>query len=239
MRLLDTLAIVSLCCLFLHTQIAQAQGLSRSRARTRVGQLFQGTLRELRDNFSGGGEPNDDTAETYYRIEGQEGMYSEVPPPDETMFESESELEMARLYTRQTNGFIRGVAQFGGLRPVCSRGAIGILVGCLPQFLPVTVDLGFPLTHPRATPEKFTPELLAKIPEPDSSGLCCWSAIEFQESMCACDPETITAMKNMGIFDPEMTVPLADYVYGEQCGATTFLAEECPNGSPFEILRQG
>lgn len=89
----------------------------------------------------------------------------------------------------------------------------------------------------RVTPEKFTPEFLAKIPEPDAEGLCCKSAIKFQESLCACDTATIMAMRDLGAFDPEMTVPIAEHIYGKQCGAKTILAEDCPLGSPFDRIR--
>ncbi|GMH45305.1 hypothetical protein BSKO_13262 [Bryopsis sp. KO-2023] len=195
----------------------------RARERAREG---------IRDFFGGGG-----------------GEPEQAPPPDEVYdvraegyvptedAGTRSKLGGREIWSSLTSTFVGGVRDLARLRPACSTGSIGIVTGCSDQFAVLVQEYGYPLFYPRVSPEKYTQEFYDKVPVPDWESQCCRSARLFQGAQCACDVETIMAMRDLGLFDPEMTVPFADFLYGDLCGANTFLATDCPNGSPFEKLR--
>ncbi|GMH42735.1 hypothetical protein BSKO_10654 [Bryopsis sp. KO-2023] len=132
-----------------------------------------------------------------------------------------------------------GNQQFRDNTSACQRSTIGLLVGCAKQYTYLVNTFGqfgtgrlFP---PGLTEDMLTPEFLDSMPLPPSKR-CCDNAKVFQKNFCACREETILSFRNWGFFDPLLTLPFANFLYGEQCGAETFLADQCPNGNPFNTV---
>ena len=102
--------------------------------------------------------------------------------------------------------------------------------------LPLAQAFGFPVYEPAVTADMLTDKFLSQMELPPSER-CCRGAFNFHSQLCACDPETILAIRNLLLFDPKVTVPFARFLYGDVCGVPVVLDDDCPKGSPFEILQ--
>ncbi|GMH44615.1 hypothetical protein BSKO_12567 [Bryopsis sp. KO-2023] len=129
--------------------------------------------------------------------------------------------------------------QYVALSPQCQIGSIGIVIGCAPQLLYLSSSfgraIGGELFPPNLTEDLLTREFLEAMPLPPTY-LCCRMARLFQNNICGCDTNTLLSYRNMGFFDPLQTIKFADFLYGEQCGATVVLGERCPGGNPFDLI---
>lgn len=128
-----------------------------------------------------------------------------------------------------------GFQQYRSSTDECQKAAKAMLAGCIRQYTFLVNEFGklgignlFP---PDFSADMLTPEILARVPYP--SRRCCKHATTFQNNFCACDRDIILAFRNFGWFDAYQTIPFANYVYGEKCGARTYVGDDCPNGNPF------
>ncbi|GMH42734.1 hypothetical protein BSKO_10653 [Bryopsis sp. KO-2023] len=142
---------------------------------------------------------------------------------------------------QKLNRITVGVGQFLSTGSLCGINSIKMLVGCEPQYTYFRRSFGRllgGLFAPYVRPEDQTRKYLEAMPLPPSR-MCCEGSRIFHDNLCGCDPNTILAFRNLGIFDPLQTQPFAHFLYTERCGAITVLAEDCPNGSPFDKISNG